>query len=781
MSLRAQRQALLDRPDLRGDAFCRAYADTADQWLTGLFDSAIGRDHRGAVLVAVGGYGRRELCPESDLDVVLLHRGRGDIARVADAIWYPVWDEGIHLDHSVRRPVEVAKAAGDDLRVALGLLDARVICGDARVAEPVFEAAAERWVRQRPAWLPVLDEQVRQRHAAQGDLAFLLEPDLKESHGGLRDVTALAALLRAVPDLGDYVDAAAVDDARAVLTLVRVELHRRAGRESNRLLLQEQDAVADALGLADADALLGQVAAAGRSVAWESDDGWNRWARRTSRRRRGRRTRTAEPDMVDTGEPGVVLVDGEVALGQDADPEHDPTLALRLAAVAAERDLPISRAALNLLGRKVPAPPEPWPDDVRRCFVRLLLAGPPAIAALEALERRLLLTRYLPEWATVRNRPQRNAYHRFTVDRHLLEAAANAATLAHRVGRPDLLVVGTLLHDIGKGSPGDHTEVGTTMVLRIARRMGFPAGDAAVLVSMVRLHLLLPEVATRRDLNDPATAERAAQEIGDRTTLELLAALTEADSIATGPSAWGSWKAGLVADLVERIGRLLAGEAAGPATSWVTDEHRALMEAARRSWEVRVAVGDATVTVAAPDRPGLLAAVAGVLSLHGLDVRAADVAGEGGIALESFTVETEHDRHPVGRGLADDLAAVLAGTLDLGSRLDERARLYRPRAARRAAERSLVETTILVDNHASDTATVIEVRAADAVGQLHRITQALVDAGLDVITARVSTFGPAVVDAFYVRDADGAKLVARDRITTVTTLVRARIAEHPAA
>ena len=778
MSLRARRQALLDRTELRGDAFCRAYADAADEWLTSVFDDAIGVDHRGAVLIAVGGYGRRELCPESDLDVVLLHRGRGDIASVADGIWYPVWDEGIHLDHSVRRPAEMTQAATDDLRVALGLLDARVICGDARVAEPVIADAAERWVRQRPAWLAVLDEQVRQRHADQGDLAFLLEPDLKESHGGLRDVTALTALLRALPGLGDYVDAAAVDDARAVLTTVRVELHRRAGREENRLLLQEQDAVAEALDLDDADALVARVATAGRTVAWESDDGWNRWARRSARRRRwGRRARTAGPETVDVGEPGIAVVDGEVALVDGADPEGDPSLSLRVAYVAAERDLPIARASVNLLGRKAPEVPDPWPDEVRRSFVRVLLAGPPAIAALEALERRQLLTRFVPEWATVRNRPQRNAYHRFTVDRHLLEAAANAATLAHRVSRPDLLVVGTLLHDIGKGSPGDHTEVGTVMVQRIAARMGFDGTDAATLVAMVRLHLLLPEVATRRDLNDPATAERAAEEIGDRTTLELLAAETEADSLATGPSAWGSWKAGLVGELVDLIGRHLAGQPTERAASWVTPEHRALMDDARRTGAVQVTVAGSEVAVAAPDRPGLLAAVAGVLSLHGLDVRAADVAGEDGIALESFTVEPQHDRLPVDRRLAEDLGAVLAGTLDLNSRIDERARLYRPRAARRAAERALVETQILVDNHASDAATVIEVRAADAVGQLHRITQALVDAGLDVITARVSTFGPAVVDAFYVRDGDGTKIIDRNRIAAVTAAVRDRIGD----
>ena len=160
----------------------------------------------------------------------------------------------------------------------------------------------------------------------------------------------------------------------------------------------------------------------------------------------------------------------------------------------------------------------------------------------------------------MRNKPQRNAYHRFTVDRHLLEAAANAAELAPRVDRPDLLVVGALLHDIGKGFPGDHTEVGIGLVATIARRMGFAPGDVETLVAMCRYHLLLPDTATRRDLDDPATIDTVAKAAGDVGTLELLGTLTEADSLATGPSAWGSWKAGLVAELVERARRQLEGQ-----------------------------------------------------------------------------------------------------------------------------------------------------------------------------------------------------------------------------
>ncbi len=779
MSLRARRQALIERTDLRGDAFCRAYAHEADQWLTDLFDQASGGDTRGMALLAVGGYGRGELCPFSDLDVVLVHKGRRDISTTADKIWYPVWDEGISLDHSVRKPSDVLAMAAEDLRVALGLLDARVICGDTKVAEPVIDGARDRWVKQKPAWLGVLADLVAERHRTNGDVGFLLEPDLKESHGGLRDVAALTAMMLAVPVLADYVDTVAIDGARAVLTRIRVELHRRAGREQNKLLLQEQDQVARALDEPDSDTLMRAVATAGRTIAWEGDDAWRRrgaWSRahqgRSRRRSGGGADSVSRPDAV-AGDPDIGATDDEVVLLATADVTGDPSLSLRLAAVAAERNLPIARDALNLLGRKAPAPPVPWPPALRDTLVRVLATGPPAIAALEALDQRKLLERYLPEWAAVRNKPQRNPYHRYTVDRHLLEATATAATLAHRVNRVDLLLVGTLLHDIGKGFPGDHTDVGVGIVEEMATRMGFPPDDVTTLVSLVRLHLLLPDSATRRDLDDPATAQRVADEVGSRNTLELLATMVEADSLATGPSAWGSWKAGLVADLVERTNRLLAGEPVVPPTPWITDELRATMDEVRRRGTPELTIDDPLVTVVAPDHSGLLADVTGVLALHGLNVRTATVAGEDGVAVEVFRVEPSRGRWPAADRLSLDLTAIMEGTLSIEQQLAERTRTYR--RGRRATRPQLVSTRVTVDNNASDSATVVEVRAEDIVGQLHRITRALVDCQLDVTSAKVSTFGAAVVDAFYVRGPDGHKVTDPGLIASVEAAIAARV------
>jgi [protein-PII] uridylyltransferase len=765
------------RTDLQGEAFCTAFSAAADGWLAGLLEAATGGDPHGIALVAVGGYGRGELCPYSDLDVVLVHSRRRDIGRIADAVWYPVWDEGIHLDHSVRRPSEVLEVAREDLRAQLGLLDGRVVAGDATVAEPLLDKALTQWRARAGQWLPVLAAQVEERHRSHGDVAFLLEPDLKEAHGGLRDFHAVRSASLAVPAVSEQVDLASLSGPRAMLTAARVELHRATERATDRLLLQEQDQVAAALSFADADALMAAIAEAGRTIAWVSGDVWRRrssWpvspAHRWLRRTRPEVATHDEAVVLIPAEAGIAIEqingrteEGEVVLTPGSDPGHDPSLALRVAAVAAEHGLPINRASLDILAAVDADPPTPWPDDVRAALVRVLATGPAAIAALEALDQRGLLVTLIPEWAAVRNRPQRNAFHRFTVDRHLLEAAAQAAALAGTVERPDLLLIGALLHDIGKGFPGDHTDVGVRIVGDMGRRMGFEPPDVAVLVGLVRNHLLLADAATRRDLDDPATIQAVATAVQDRVQLELLAALTEADSLATGPAAWGQWKAGLVADLVRRVARYLSeGEVQQPAPL-VTDRHRGFMRQVERLGRSVVAADTPNVTVVGRDRPGLLSAVTGLFALRGLDVRSADIAGEAGFAVETFVVEPSRSRWPDFKLVADQLEAVLRGTFPLEERLAEQVRTYAQ--GKRSVSSRPVEIRIDVDNAASVGSTVVDVYAEDDVGLLHRITAAFFSLDLDVVAARVSTLGHEVLDAFYVRDADsGGKVTDPEKI-----------------
>jgi [protein-PII] uridylyltransferase len=333
-----------------------------------------------------------------------------------------------------------------------------------------------------------------------------------------------------------------------------------------------------------------------------------------------------------------------------------------------------------------------------------------------------------------------------------MEASANAAELVARTERPDLLVLGALLHDIGKGYPGDHTEVGIDLVATIGTRMGYPEADVAVLQQMVRHHLLLPDVATRRDLDDPATLDRVAEAAGDLVTLGLLAALTEADSLATGPAAWGQWKAELVRDLVGRTAHVLGGGTAEEVREdFPSTEHFDLLRSGRT---VVQGEGD-RLTVVAPDRPGLFSRVAGVLALHGLGVLDAAVTGLDGTALEVIRVESTFGPTIAWDKVVADLHKVLEGRLALRARLAERARVYGPRAARAPIHEP---PWVVVDNDASRDATVVEVHAVDTIGVLYRITRALADLDLNIVSAKVQTLGDRVVDAFYVRDLGGGKL-----------------------
>jgi [protein-PII] uridylyltransferase len=633
--VRLDRTALLEDTTITGAAWCRAHSDLMDAWLAKLLQDAAGSVAvHGVALAAVGGYGRAELCPQSDIDLMLLHTGKGSVAAVADRIWYPIWDEGLKLGHSVRTVKEALALAQDDLDTATSLLSVRHLAGDASLTADLAAGAGAQWQKRSKKWLTDLGRRVEERHATAGEVAFHLEPDLKEGRGGLRDVQALgwAEATRRVLFDPDHED---LDRAYKVLLDTRVELHRRTERASNVLALQEQDGVAEALGRESADALMAEVAAAGRTIAWSSDEAW----RQIDSSLRGPLGRVARRDRPIA--PGIALRDGDVHLVTDAAPHDDPVLVLRAAAIAATNDTLIDRPSLEVLARQAPVLPDPWPPEARERLAELLLAGRSAVTVIESLDQRGLWVRVLPEWATVRSKPQRNAYHRFTVDRHLVEAAANAAALASRVSRPDLLVIGTLLHDIGKGYPGDHTEVGMDLVRGIGARMGYPPDDVDTLVALVEHHLLMPDVATRRDLDDPATIQRVAEAAGSVERLHLLAALTEADSLATGPAAWGSWKEGLVRTLEERTAHVLGG---GEIDEVVTEEFPTLHQRELVAEGRQVIDGDGDVlTVIAGDRPGLFSKVAGVLALHGLGVLGAsawtsDYGGEMALFTEA-TVE----------------------------------------------------------------------------------------------------------------------------------------------
>jgi [protein-PII] uridylyltransferase len=741
-AIKAAWSGLVADPALRGLAFGAVAADVVDDWLRGLLG-----DEPGVALLAVGAFGRRELCPASDLDLVLLHDGRRgrDVGAVAERLWYPIWDSGFKLDHSVRTPNQARAVADDDLKAALGLLDARVVAGDPTIGDKLVERIAHEWRDRARKRLPALDALVHERHRASGDVAHALEPDLKEGRGGSRDVAIISALARVTAVVSPD---ERLDDAKAALFDARVALQRVAG-PTDRLLLEHQDRVAEELGLVDADELMTRVSTAARTIASQSDDTW-RAVRASLQGPRGRSTAGRDVPL----SPGLVLRDGEVALLADASPADDPSLLLRAGAAAAYLGAPVARPTLRRFDAEAGPVPDPWEDDTRDAFVALLGGGDAMVPLLELLDEHGHLVRYLPEWETVRCKPQRNAFHRFTVDRHLLEAVARADDLVRSVRRPDLLLVGALLHDLGKGGPGDHTDNGVVLAGTVARRMGFAPDDVAVVVALVRHHLLLPSFATGRDLDDPATIETVADAAGTEDVLDLLAALTVADSIATGPTAWSDWKAGLVARLVARVRdelRRRGGTAIAPTASSAGQPHLDRYDGA-----LTVEPRSGGVTVVAPDALGLLALEVAVLGVHAQSVRRARTFTVDGVAVGEFDVEPERGREPDWDRVALDLRAALVDPASIREQLAARGARYgtfaRPTAARPA------EPRVFVDNDATDAATIVEVRAADGIGVLARITDAIAGRDVRIEQAYVSTLGHEVVDTFYVTSPTGAKL-----------------------
>ncbi|MFB7505843.1 [protein-PII] uridylyltransferase [Streptomyces broussonetiae] len=789
----AARLRLLTEGARSGPPRRAALAELTDNWLGGLFAAAAG-DVKGMSLVAVGGYGRGELSPRSDLDLLLLHDGSdpGAVAALADRIWYPVWDLGLALDHSVRTLAETRRTAGDDLKAQLGLLDARHLAGDLGLTAGLRTAVLADWRNQAPKRLPELQALCVERAERQGELQYLLEPDLKEARGGLRDATALRAV--AASWLADA-PREGLADARRRLLDVRDALHLTTGRATDRLALQEQDQVAAELGLLDADTLLRTVYEAARVISYASDVTW----REVGRVLRSRAVRPRLRAMLGGGKPvaersplaeGVVEQDGEVVLARAARPERDPVLPLRAAAAAAQAGLPLSLHAVRRLAATTRPLPTPWPAEAREQLVTLLGSGRPTVEVWEALEAEGLISRLLPDWERVRCRPQRNAVHVWTVDRHLIETAVRASALTRGVSRPDLLLVAALLHDIGKGWPGDHSVAGEIIAKDVAARIGFDRADVTVLSVLVRHHLLLIETATRRDLDDPATVRSVAEAVGTQGTLELLHALTEADALATGPAAWSSWRGSLVADLVRRVSAVLAGDTPDePEPAAPTAEQERLAIEAFRTGSPVLALRAQTepvteeehaqeplgveLLIAVPDQPAVLPAVAGVLAVHRLTVRTAELRAlrlpddveEGSVLLLAWRVAAEYGSLPQATRLRADLVRALDGSLDIAGRLAERDAAY-PRRRGRTAPPPRVAVAPAASHHA----TVIEVRAQDAPGLLHRIGMALEKAGVRVRSMHVSTLGSNAVDAFYVTTGTGAQLPARDASSLARTL-----------
>ncbi|MEV4128666.1 [protein-PII] uridylyltransferase [Nocardia sp. NPDC049707] len=738
-------------PRLDAESLRSALVDLFDLWLTTKgTELGIDRDS-GLAVVAVGGLGRKEMLPYSDLDLVLLHDDvdPARVAEVADQLWYPLWDAHIKLDHSVRTVSQALRVASDDLVAALGMLDARHIVGDMELSNLLIDGVRREWRTGIRSRFDELIEQAETRWQRSGAIAHRAEPDLKNGRGGLRDIQlldalAIAQLTDAMPGLGPDVPGGGLKHARRRLLDVRTELHRVAGRARDQLRAQDADEIGAALRIGDRFDLARTLSDSARTVSYSVDVGLRTAANALPRRGLARLRRMPVRRPLDEG---VVEHAGEVVLARDARPQRDPGLILRVAAASAQTGLPMSATTLNRLSEDAPELREPWPKDALNDLLILLGAGRGVIDAVEALDRTGLWGRLLPEWGAVRDLPPRDALHTWTVDRHLMETVAYASVLSTRVARPDLLMFGALLHDIGKGRAGDHSIVGAELATHIGRRLGLWPSDVRTLSAIVRHHLLLPDTATRRDLADPDTVQFVVDALGgDVQLLELLHTLAEADSLATGPGVWGDWKASLIGELVRRCRLVMAGGEL-PQPESIAPELLAKAAAGGVHVDLRPGAGKYTytVTVIAPDTPGLLSDAAGVLAVHSLRVLSATVGGEGASAINSFVVSPKFGDPPDGGLLRQELIRATAGDLDLSALLAKR---EREAIGARPSPYAQAQPRVIWSATSTPGQVVLEVRAEDRIGLLSRLAAAFAQCGADVRWAKVVTMGSVVVDAF---------------------------------
>ena len=730
----------------------RARSNEGDLLLSSLFTESGANAHEVAI-AAVGGFGRGELSPGSDLDIVILHSGslpEKDLSDLVNKILYPLWDKNIKIDHSVRTRSEVREAAETDLKVVLGLLDIRLVCGNPDLVAAVQVDAIDEWRKNSKRRLPELEKSLNERHERVGELAYLLEPDLKEARGGLRDITAIRAINKSA---AISIPIERISFAESILANVREALHIVSGRDKDKLLFQEQDKVAEYLDYADADALMSDVAQAARSVDYLLDSTWYRYAHKgkdgAGRFLKKVRSTTLSRD--------ISVANREVVIDHNSDFSLDPVIGLRAAASAAQLGLPLSMDSLarlaQSLGEGAGQLPTPWPREARESLISLIGAGSAMVQIFEALDQEEIIFHWIPEWRSVRSLPQRNVLHRHTVDRHMVETAVQAAALTRQVHRPDLLLFSALFHDIGKGTEEDHSERGERLIEPLAQRIGFSQPDVETIKLLVKHHLLLSATATRRDLDDPATITSVADVIPDLQTLELLHALSIADGEATGRAAWTEWKASLVSELVTKVELAITDNTVAQQPE-LSDAQRAKAEAGELSVAIENRGSVYAIEIVVPDSTGLLSTVAGVLNLLRLDVRSARTKSLSGAAvMEWIVIPDPNAPELTHKVLHDELTRALSSKSSLKARIQERIDAYAQLPTIPVPE-PVVDTFM----DAATDATIIEVRSHDRPALLFGIGDSITRSNIDIRSAIVTTLGAEAIDTLYVTEIGGGPL-----------------------
>jgi [protein-PII] uridylyltransferase len=828
-----------------GEESVRAHAAFIDDFLRLLFGLADREARAGGhprtplVLVALGGYGRGELHPASDLDLMLIHGGEVTpyVQRMAQEILYTLWDLGLRVGHACRSLDDCLALARTDLPSRTSMQAARFLAGH-RPLYTTFQRTLREEVYRKdyPEFLRQTLAERDERYRKHGGSVYAQEPNVKESAGGLRDVhTALwlaytkfgARTLRELEEKGLVTprERAAIDQALTFLWRVRNELHFLAGTKQDVLERDLQARIAKSFGYetdpvrADVEKFMRDYYLHARTIHRVSARLIERCqeglARRTTVSRRIRRAALAD---------GLVVYGDRLHLAEPGALRKDPARILRVfwhaQQLGCELDADLERAvedaALLLEEDSWRASPE-----LRTVFLSILRAWGRVATTLRRMHDTGVLGAYLPEFGALTCLPQYDHYHRYTVDQHSLLAVEvleglspgqgpdsdELAQLVAELERPELLMLGVLLHDVGKARGAGHVAKGIPLIKTLTRRLNLDPDDRAAVEFLVEHHLLFAHTAERRDLEDPKTVERLASVVRFPAWLTMLFLLSCADIRAVGPGVWNAWRGALLRELFVktrtrlagrhvkpprraavalRIIQALADPSYGPAAAAhlaaMSDRYVRSTSPQRMAAHLRLIdrlrdepvatelfhypdLGASDLVVVTRDTAGLFSLIAGTLAAHGVNILAAQIETRS----DSIAVDTFHVNDAAGEAILDerrwdtvttDLRRALTGATTVEALFAEQGRAVPGRRAEGTGR-------VTVDNSLSDTYTVVDVKAPDRVGLLYLLTRTLAAQGLNIATAKIATDRDQALDAFYVTDAARRKIDAPARLAAV--------------
>lgn len=740
----------------------------------------------GAAVVALGGYGRGEQCLWSDVDVMVLHR-RDDPEPLVRQILYPLWDADLKVGHAVRTVAESSEAGQEEFDTLTSLLSARLIAGDAELFQELMDSVTDL-VRKRPLASRLVE---RERQRRQRDPYPTMAADVKVGRGALRTHHGLWWERRRAGLLGMAIDSAGPNEVNARATLLRVRnaLHAAAGRASDRFLVDLREPAAEWLGT-DVATLAAELTEALHAGDLLADQRWP--------------DLHAEQDpMIGLGRRVFGSIRSRFSTTEEQSLEPKSVLGLAMAAAAKRDGARFDSQEEDFIRRSCqqPSSPPPWTPADRKAFVTLLSGGARGRSVFGQLEDLGWVGRHFPEWLPVATAPQLAPFHDHPVGAHLWRAAdemhslvkggGEPGAIADEVGSTEELLLAAFLHDIGKAQGGNHAEVGAEIAAGFLRRAGFGPATVGVVMAAVRLHLLLSETATRRDIADPDVIDGVAAQVGDLRQLQLLYLLTIADLRATGTTMWNEWRASLLHTLFGRVAEAIATGAAPPATADIEailthddgrvsrrtiEEHVAAMPpdylatttpgeilwhiaVTKKLRESALVAVDPTdpgrVLVVGDDRIGFLLAVSRAFVANGVSIMDARLRTRAdGVALDTFHVGEDRTGEVVSaakwKAVTKALRAALAGEIDLRSTIRERVEAYR----RADHDPTAVELRSSVDGRYA----AVEVRMPDRIGLLTDIVEAIHGEGLDIHLAKIDTMGDVARDIFYVRRIGGAPI-----------------------